>query len=167
MEQDVTIQIDEKIDEIIRQNLNEKTEEYIQEIKDCKQCIYYEKVWLWGDRLHCCCNQADNPNTSRNIEDLYEECPINHQVKCIETYIKQYGIRHYKPNRRNNGCFVVGDFQYTTFEDDGYNPDIDFEAIATFYYWNKEEELRAKEMAYYYYNKFNLDAKYVKKRCYG
>lgn len=167
MGQDVITQIDEKIDEIIHQNLNEKTEEYIQEIKNCKQCIYYEKVWLWGDNLHCCCNQTDNPNTSRNIEDLYGKCPINHQTKRTKTYIKRYGIRHYKPSRYEHGCFVLGDFKSTTFESDGYNPDVDFKAIATFYYCNKEEKARAEEMAYYYYNKFNLDAEYVEKICYG
>ena len=167
MEQDIITQIDEKIYEITRQNLNEKKVEYIQEIENCKQCMYYEKAWLWGSRLHCCCNQADNPTTSRKIEDLYEKCPINHQTKRTKTYIKRYGIRHYKPSQYDSGCFMIGDFKDTTFESDGHNPDVDFQLIAEFYYWNEEDKKRAEEMAYYYYNKFNLDAEYVEKICYG
>ena len=167
MEQDITIQLDKKVEEIIRKNLNETVEEYTETIKHCKDCMYYEGLWLRGRTLHCCGNQSDNPITSREIGDVYRQCPIDHQLNRKRTYIKRYGIRHYKPSRYDGGCFVVGDFEGTTFEDDGYNPDVEFKAIATFYYDTEEEKARAEEMALHYYNKFNLDAEYVKKICYG
>lgn len=175
-EKDITIEIDEKIEEIVRRNLDEKAEEYTETITSCKDCRYYEQFWSWGSRLHCCAyfsnepkpkEERKDPITSRDINKIYEQCPINHQVKRRKTYIKRYGIRHHKADRYYDGSLDIVDFDGTTFESDGYNPDVETRVIASFYYKTQEEYDRAKKMALDWYNKFNLDAEYTKKICWG
>lgn len=173
-EQDITIEIDENVEEIVRRNLNEKVEEYTEEIKSCEDCRYYERFWSWGSRLHCCAyfsnqpkEERKDPITSRSIDNIYNQCPINHQLQRRKTYIKRYGIRHHKADRYYDGSLDVVDFIGTRFESDGYNPDIETRVIASFFYKNQKEYDLAKKMALHYYNKFNLDAEYTKKICWG
>lgn len=177
-EKDIIIEIDEKIEEIVRRNLDEKAEEYTETVTSCEDCRYYERFWSWGSRLHCCAyfsnepkpkEERKDPITSRDINKIYEQCPINHQVKRRRTYIKRYGIVHHKADRYYDGSFTVVDFIGTRFEDDGRNPDVEKRPIAQFYYekGEKKEYERAKQMALDYYNKFNLDAEYTKKICWG
>ena len=42
MEQDITIEVDKKIEAIVRRNFDEKSEEYIDTIESCEDCRYYE-----------------------------------------------------------------------------------------------------------------------------
>ncbi len=167
--EEVTIQMSDEIEAVMSRNLDEKSETYTKKIKTCKNCRYYDEIWLSGGRLHCCSYDYDNPITSRDATVIYDECPINHTIEYTKMYIKKYGIIHRKPKGRysRRGNISVVDFSDTTFESDGYNPDVNWEAVVVFYYSNQEEADVMMELALDYYNRFNLDSEYVEKHCYG
>ena len=171
MEKEMKIQITDEISKIICKNLSGKTESFPVEIKSCKKCRYHDKPWIWGSPLHCCSKNSDNPLTSRDINELYDNCPIDHTIQVTKSYIKKYGIIHSEPkgDRRyyKKGSIAVVDFSGTTFEWDGYNPDIDWENVVVFYYNNQKEADIMMELALDYYHRFNLDDEWVEKRCYG
>lgn len=165
------IETDENIEKIMEKNLDEKSVQQVLEIKSCSKCRFYDKPWIWGRTLHCCSQDSDNVKTSRDINDLYESCPIDHKIETTKTSIKRYGIIHEKPDRDSyydkRGCIMIVDFKGTTFESDGYNPDVEWKAIVIFYYNNQEEADKMMKLAWDYYNEFNLDDEYVAKICYG
>lgn len=171
MDKTVKKQVTEEIERIECQNLSEKREELVEEIQCCKDCMYHQELWLRGGRLYCCGYDYDNPRTSREKEVFYNDCPIDHKLTYHRNYIKQYGIIHEKPEehsyRSRRGSISVVDFSRTTFEWDGYNSDVDWQDIVVFYYKTEEECEQMMELALDYYHKFNLDAPYVEKRCYG
>lgn len=167
--EEVKIQITDEIEKIMCQNLSEKAEAHTVKFESCEDCWYYDKPWIRGDRLHCCAYEFEDVKTSREINDLYDNCPINHEVETHTKYIKKYGIIHSKPRGRyrSKGSIAVVDFSGTTFEWDGNNPDVDWTDVVVFYYSNQEEADVMMELALDYYNRFNLDSGYVKKHCYG
>ena len=160
--------IENNIEKIVDENLNEKYEDVVQDIKHCKECRYYDKVWIWGSNLHICSHNSDEPSTSRDAKKLYDECPIDHKISYKKGYIKKYGIIHQKPrNEWDSGAIKVVDFTPTHFEDDGYNPDVSWNNVVIFFYTNEEEKEQMMKLAYEYYTNFNLEADWVEKRCYG
>lgn len=165
------IETDENIEKIMEKNLDEKSVQQVMEIKSCSKCRFYDKPWIWGRTLHCCSQDSDNVKTSRDINDLYEFCPIDHKIETTKTSIKRYGIIHEKPDEDSyydkRGCIMIVDFKGTSFESDGYNPDVEWEPVVIFYYNNQEEADKMMKLAWDYYNEFNLDDEYVAKICYG
>lgn len=172
MSEEVKIQLTDEIEKIISKNLDEKSEKITKKIDCCKNCRYYDKPWIWGRTLHCCSQDNDNVKTSRNINELYDDCPINHEMEVTKTYIKKYGIIHKKPKKHSyyrdeSGSIAVVDFSGTKFEWDGNNPDVDWTNVVVFFYDTQEEANIMMELALDYYHRFNLDAPYVTKYCYG
>lgn len=165
------IQITKEISKIIDKNLNEKNEQIVKKIDCCKNCRFYDKPWIWGDVLHCCSYNSKDPQTSRNIKKLYDNCPMGHEITVTKSYIKKYGIIHKTPKkdefRSESGRIAIVDFSGTTFEWDGYNPDVDWTNIAIFFYDTQEECDIIMDMVLDYYHRFNLDAPYIEKHCYG
>lgn len=158
---------EDKIERIMDKNLSEKNEKIIKKTKCCEDCIFYKDSWVWGRELHCCCQNSDNPQTSRDIEKLYDACPINHEMEVTKYYIKKYGIIHRKPDEdsycHSSGSIAVVDFSDTTFEADGHNPDVSYENVVIFFYNTQEECDIMMELALDYYERFNLDAPYIEK----
>lgn len=173
MDKEVTIELTDNIERIMCQNLDEKMEEYTVTLKSCEDCRYYDKPYIRGGNLHCCSYDYENnrtTQTSRDVQDLYDNCPINHEVEVRKIYLKKYGIIHTKPSRSRysrRGSIAIVDFSGTVFEWDGNNPDVYDEPVVIFYYNNQEEADKMMEVALDYYNRFNLDAEYVPKHCYG
>lgn len=172
MGEEVKIQLTEEIEKIMEKNLEGKTEKFTEKIDCCKNCRFYDKPWIWGRTLHCCAYDSDNVQTSRDIKDLYDNCPINHEIEVTKSYIKKYGIIHRKPKKHSyyddtSGSIAVVDFSRTTYEWDGNNPDVDWTNVVIFFYNTQEEADIMMELAIEYYRKFNLDAEYVPKHCYG
>ena len=161
------IELSDDVEAIISKNLNEKTETVTVNIESCEDCRYYGNFWFWGRPLHCCGQESDIPISTREIEDLYENCQINHQYDTVRTYIKRYGIVHYEGSRYHKGSISVVDFKNTVFESDGHNPDIDYDVVMGFYYKDEDEAEKMMELAVQYYHYLNLDEKYCKKNCYG
>lgn len=165
------IETNDEIEKIICENLDQKAIPHTIELKSCTKCRFYDKPWIWGRTLHCCSQDSDNVRTSRDINELYDDCPIDHKIETTKTFIKKYGIIHHKPDKDSyydkRGDIMIVDFSGTTFEDDGYNPDVEWKAIVIFYYNNQEEADRMMKLALEYYNDFNLGEDYVPKICYG
>ena len=171
-DEEVTIQITDEIQKIMVKNLDEKSEVISKEIDCCTDCRFYDKPWVWGRTLHCCSHDKDNVATSRDINELYINCPINHKMEVRKTYIKKYGIIHQKPKKHSyysdtSGSIAVVDFSGTTFEWDGNNPDVDWRNVVVFFYDTQEEADKMMELALDYYHRFNLDAEYIPKHCFG
>lgn len=167
IEEEVKIELTDGIEKIMCQNLDEKAEKSSITFKSCKDCHFYDHPWIRGRTLHCCSQDGDNVRTSREIDDLYDTCPINHELETHTKYIRKYGIIHSKPSRYRRGCISVVDFSGTTFEWDGNNPDVDWESVVDFYYKNQEDADRMMELALEYYHQFNLEDVWVEKRCFG
>lgn len=171
MDKEVKIVLTEEIEKIMCENLSEKSEELEVEIKSCEDCPYYNNPWVRGATLHCCGYDFDDVITSRDINQVYDLCPLNHKLTTRKKYIKKYGIIHYKPEknsyRNRDGSIHIVDFSYTTFESDGNNPDVDWRDVASFYYKSQKDADIIMELALEYYHRFNLDAEYVEKRCWG
>jgi len=168
------IETDENIEKIISENLNQKAVPHTIELKSCKKCRFYDNPWIWGRPLHCCSQDSDNVRTSRDIDELYNTCPIDHKIETTKTFIKRYGIIHNKPDENpysfrydKRGSIMLVDFSDTHFESDGYNPDVEWGAIVVFYYNNQEEADKMMKLALDYYEEFNLGEEYVPKICYG
>lgn len=166
------VKVNENIEKIMEKNLHEKSETISVTIDCCKKCRFYDDPWVRGDTLHCCSHNSDMIKTSRGVNELYANCPISHKTELTQTYIKQYGIIHRKPEEDSYyydkcGSISIVDFSDTTFEDDGYNPDVEWKNVAVFFYDTQEECDKMMELALEFYNRFNLDAPYVKKRCFG
>ncbi len=167
--EDEVIQITESIEQIEKRNLSEKSIKTIKQINSCEDCPNYDAPYIHGGILHCCSYDYKNEptRTSRQIDELYSNCPVNHEFEVRKTLIKQYGIVHHRPTEYYRGSISIVDFGRTTFESDGYNPNVDWDEIVVFYYTTQEEADRMMELALDYYNKFNLDAPYIPKICYG
>lgn len=152
---------------IVDENLKEKYEQ-VKEKTNCKKCRFYDNPWVWGSELHCCSHNHQNPQTSRNIDELYNQCPIGGENTYKKTYIKQYGIVHREPKDEwDTGSIQIVDFSSTCFEADGYNPDVNWENIVIFFYRNDKEKETMMKLAVEYYKQFNLEANWVEKRYYN
>ena len=168
MDKEIRIQITPEIEKIMSENISEKrvTEEV--DIDDCKNCPYHDVPWIRGDRLYCCGYNHENIITSRDVLELYNNCPINHKLKTHKKFIKKYGIIHTKHGGYSSkGSISVVDFSRTTFEWDGNNPDVDWNNVVIFFYNNQKEADIMMELALDYYHRFNLEEEYVPKHCYG
>lgn len=164
---DQTIKIADKIEAIVKDNMKEKRKEHTEFIECCEDCRYFDEFWVWGGELYCCSSDYDDVSVSRSKKALYKKCPIDHKTTYNKGFIKQYGIIHEKPrNKWDCGAIKVVDFSKTHFEADGHNPTVRYEHIVIFFYRNEEEKEQMMELALDYYNKFNLDAEWVEKRCY-
>lgn len=169
MDKEMKIQVTPEIERIMCENLNERVIEETREIHSCEECMYGYELWLRGRELYCCAYNSDNPKTSRNEKEIFDDCPINHELEYTKKYIKKYGIIHERPKGRyrRKGSIAVVDFSRTTYEWDGNNPDVDWENVVVFYYKTPEEAQVMMDLALEYYAKFNLDGEYVEKHCYG
>lgn len=172
-EQEVKIELSDEIEKIMMENLDEKGETEIIKLESCENCRFYDNAWVWGGKLHCCSanhESGKDPVTSRDCNKLFDNCPQNQEMEITKSFIKRYGIIHKKPNREygyESGSISIVDFKGTRFEDDGYNPDVYWEAIVVFYYNNQEEADRMMKLAYQYYTEFNLGEEWIEKVCYG
>lgn len=168
MDNEVKIILNDEIEKIMVENLSEKVEEEVIKLDSCENCWYYENPWIHGGELYCCAYNFEDTRSSRNKDELYKNCPINHELHAQISYIKKYGIIHNKPNEYSTkGSINIVDFSDTTFEADGYNPDVYWENVMILFYNNQEEADTMIELALDYYNRFNLDGEYVKKHCFG
>ena len=167
MYEEKTIQITDNIEKIMCENLSQRTQEHTKKLTSCEDCMYYNELWLRGRSLHCCGHNTDKPVTSRNLDEIGKDCPINHTLTYTKKYIKKYGIIHEKPTRYHRGSISVVDFSGTTYEWDGNNPNVDWRDVATFYYTNQKEADIMMELALDYYKRFNLEDEWVPKHCYG
>lgn len=161
------IKINDKLTAIIERNLEEKSEKEIIEFKSCEECKFYNNPWIWGAPLHCCAHNHEKPKTSRDINELFDTCPIDGKIEIIKNYIKQYGIIHEKDNYYDNNYIAIVDFSSSHWEADGHNPDIDWSNVAVFYYRKKEDEEKMMKLVLDYYYRFDFDKQFTKKRCYG
>lgn len=162
------ISITEKIDAIIERNLEEKHLEEIVELDSCKDCWYHEDPWIRGRPLHICGKDGDEPRTSRDMEELFNSCPINGKLKTRKNLIKQYGIITSDNDDWCRDRFVaIVDFSPSRWEWDGNNPDIDYRIVAQFFYEDEEDKEKMEAMALDYFEKFGFDEEWTKKICYG
>lgn len=159
-----------KIDEIIKMNLHEKLEEKTYKVDYCEQCIYYETTEVGGVYLHCCMQDKENIKTDKDSFHLYMNCSIDNTLTREVMCIKRYGIIHHSPDKdscKEYGSINIVDFSGTTFESDGYNPDVDWVNVAIFFYTTDEEKDKMMKFAEDMYDKLNIDSEYIVKRCYG
>ena len=161
------VKINDAIEAIIENNLNEKVEEETIELKSCENCRYHENPWIWGRTLHVCCHNQDAPKTSRDVDELFNNCPINGQMKIKKSLIKKYGIIRREKDDWHKNYVAIVDFSPSHWESDGYNPDIDWNDVAVFFYDDEEDGDKMMEMCLDYYNRFGFDEEWTKKRCYG
>ena len=173
MDDEVRVQVNDDIEKIMVRNLDEKVEVFIKKLESCEGCPNFDEPYIHGGVLYCCSFDYENSptRTSRDKGVLFEDCPMGKEITLRKSFIKQYGIIHNKPRSNSyggyRGSLSVVDFSGTTFEWDGYNPDVDWEPLVVFYYNNQEEANVMMELALDYYYRFNLDAPFVEKHCYG
>ena len=160
-----------KCEEIQKTNLTEKAEEETIHFKTCKECWYYQEANIKFQPLHCCAYNIDEVITNRDIEQLYKNCPINHQdVKKVK-YLKRYALWIEEPDPDdfwyNKGVIRIEDYEDTVFEMDGHNPDYNEEEVAKFYYENDEQKEVMLKTALKLYEDLNLNEEYSIKKYYG
>lgn len=143
-------------------------------IKSCKDCRYYRDTYFFDDKYYKC-KYTDKPTT--DIEQMYENCPLNHEIKITEEKQLVFEVHHYPAEEfdytdgttkvyEDRGYYDVSKITSIDCEADGNNCEYNYITYVTIDYNNMEEKYYARKKAEEICNDLNNMTGFQKVKCY-